>query len=73
VMPQVYGASFPAYTVKNGVATMLNGGVATNRLNLTFNIEAGVGPFADYKTWPGPRSIYAGEDTTVDTWAALRR
>lgn len=73
VMPQVYGASNPAYTVANGVATMGKGGVPTDRLALTFDIIAGQGPFADYSTWPGPRSVYAGEDTTVATWKQLAR
>lgn len=73
VMPQVYGASYPAYTVTNAVSTMQNGGVPRNRLALSFNIIDGAGPFADYRTWPGPRSIFAGEDTRLETWAALAR
>lgn len=73
VMPQVYGASHPAYTVYNGVATMLNGGVPQNRLALTFDVIAGAGPFANYKTWTGPRSVWTGDDSTVATWAALKR
>jgi len=73
VMPQVYGASYPAYTVTNAVSTMANGGVARNRLALTFDVIQGAGPFANYRTWTGPRSIYTGEDSTVDTWKALAR
>jgi hypothetical protein len=73
IMPQVYGASFPAYTVINGVSTMANGGVPRNRLALTFDVINGSGPFANYRTWAGPRSIWTGDDSTVDTWAALDR
>jgi hypothetical protein len=73
VMPQVYGASHPAYTVTNAVSTMQNGGVPRNRLNLTFDVIGGAGPFANYRTWAGPRSIWTGDDSTVSTWAALAR
>jgi len=73
VMPQTYGASNPAYTVTNAVATMQNGGVPRNRLALTFDVIAGAGPFQNYKTWTGPRSIWTGDDSTVDTWGALAR
>ena len=73
VMPQVYGASFPAYTVNNCLATMTNGGVPRDRLAMTFDVIGGVGPFANYKTWTGPRSIWTGDDSTVETWAALAR
>jgi hypothetical protein len=73
VMPQVYGATYPAYTVSNGRATMMNGGVPTSRLAMTFDVIQGVGPFADYKTWPGPRSIWTGEDSEPATWPALNR
>lgn len=73
IMPQIYGASYPAYTVQNGVSTMANGGVNRNRLAPTFNVIDGAGPFADYRTWAGPRSIWTGEDSTVETWKALRR
>lgn len=73
VMPQVYGASYPAYTVNNCLATMANGGVPRNRLALTFNVVEGAGPFADYRKWTGPRSVYAGEDSSLETWTALRR
>ena len=73
VMPQVYGATYPAYTVANGRATMMNGGVPTSRLAMTFDVIQGVGPFADYKTWPAPRSIWTGEDSEPATWVALNR
>lgn len=73
VMPQVYGASHPAYTVTNAVSTMANGGVARNRLALTFDVIGGAGPFANYRTWPGPRSVWTGDDSKVETWAALER
>jgi len=73
IMPQVYGASAPAYTVTNAVATMQNGGVPRNRLALTFDVIAGAGPFANYRTWAGPRSIWTGDDSTAATWSALAR
>lgn len=73
IMPQVYGASYPAYTVTNAVSTMANGGVARNRLALTFDVIAGAGPFANYRTWAGPRSIWTGDDSSVDSWTALAR
>lgn len=71
VMPQVYGASHPAYTVTNAVSTMANGGVPRNRLALTFDVIGGAGPFANYRTWTGPRSLWTGDDSTVETWRAL--
>lgn len=73
VMPQVYGATYPAYTVNNCLATMTNGGVPRNRLAMTFDVIGGVGPFLNYQTWTGPRSVWTGDDSTVSTWAALRR
>lgn len=73
VMPQVYGASNPAYTVTNAVATMQNGGVPRNRLALTFNVIAGAGPFLEYRTWAGPRSVWTGDDSRPETWSALAR
>lgn len=71
VMPQVYGASDPAYTVGNCLATMTRAAVPTNRLALTFNVVQGTGPFDDYRKWAGPRSVWTGDDSTPDTWAAL--
>jgi hypothetical protein len=73
VMPQVYGASYPGYTVANCLATMARGNVPGDRLALTFNVVDGTGPFADYQTWKGPRSIYTGDDSNVATWEALKR
>jgi hypothetical protein len=73
IMPQVYGASYPAYTVTNAVSTMANGGVNRNRLNLTFDVIQGAGPFVNYRTWAGPRSVWTGDDSTLSTWAALAR
>lgn len=73
VMPQVYGASDAGYTVANCLDTLRRGGVPTDRLALTFDVIAGVGPFPDYRTWPGPRSVWTGDDSTVDTWKALAR
>lgn len=73
VMPQVYGASDPGYTVGNCLATMTRGGVPLDRLALTFNVVDGSGPFDDYRKWTGPRSIYTGDDSNTDTWTSLQR
>lgn len=73
VMPQVYGASNSAYTVANATATMAKGGVPQDRLAPTFDVIGGQGPFPDYLTWTGPRSVYTGDDSTVGTWKALAR
>jgi hypothetical protein len=73
IMPQVYGASFPAYTVFNALSTMTNGGVPRNRLNLTFDVIDGAGPFANYRTWAGPRSIWTGDDSRPSSWSSLGR
>ncbi len=73
VMPQCYGSTWPNCTVNNAVATMLNGGVPRSRLNITFDVIAGIGPFSDYRTWAGPRSIWTGEDSEPATWVALNR
>lgn len=75
VMPQCYGATNNAYTVHNCVETMAKGGVPADRLALTFDVRAGngTGPFVDYKTWAGPRSVYTGDDSTAATWAGIAR
>lgn len=73
IMPQVYGASDPGYTVANCLDTLGRGRVPADRLALTFDVKQGSGPFADYRTWGGPRSVYTGDDSTTSTWAALRR
>lgn len=73
VMPQVYGATNAAYTVANCLATMDKGSVPHDRLALTFDVVAGIGPFADYLTWKGPRSVYTGDDSTLATWQRLAR
>lgn len=73
IMPQVYGATDPGYTVANCLATMTRGGVPRDRLALTFDVVAGQGPFGDYARWTGPRSIYTGDDSRAETWQALAR
>lgn len=73
VMPQVYAASDPAYTLRNCIETMGRGGVPVGRLAPTFNVIGGGGPFGAYREWRGPRSIYTGDDSTVDTWKELAR
>ncbi len=75
VQPQVYGNAYPAYTVYNGVKTMANGGVPESLLNLTFGVyPAGYPiPWADYRTWKGPRGIYLGERLDADQYVNLAR
>lgn len=73
IMPQVYGASDPGYTVANLLDVMGRARVPTNRLAPTFNVVGGNGPFSDYQRWIGPRSVWTGDDSTLATWAALTR
>lgn len=72
---QVYGSAHPTYTVAAGLGMLSNVPVPRNRTTMTFDVaEAnGRGPFADYRTWPGPRRVWIGEYSTAETWAALSR
>jgi hypothetical protein len=74
IMPQVYGASHSGYTVQAALGSLAHTPVSVNRLNLTFDInENGEGPFADYSTWKGPRSVWTGDYSEPSTWVALTR
>lgn len=73
VMPQMYAASDPGYTLVNCLMTMARANVPEGRLAPTFNVIGGDGPFAEYRKWIGPRSIYTGDDSTVATWKAVAR
>lgn len=73
IMPQVYGASHAGYTVHNCLETMKRNRVPKNRLGLTFDVIEGQGPFADYRTWPGWRQLWTGDDARSGTFAALAR
>lgn len=71
VFPQVYGATYDSYTVHNAVQTLKRGNVPRNRVGLTFDVINGQGPFGDYLTWGGPRSLWTGDDSTVETFLML--
>jgi len=71
VFPQVYGATYDSYTVHNALETLKRGKVPKNRVGLTFDVINGQGPFGDYVTWTGPRQLWTGDDSTVETFAGL--
>lgn len=54
---------------------MANGGVPESLLNLTFGVyDTGKPiPWADYRTWKGPRGIYLGERLDANLYANLAR
>lgn len=59
---QVYGASHPLYTVSAGLGMLAKAEVPVARTTMTFDITPnGDGPFADYRTWGGPRRVFVGE------------
>jgi hypothetical protein len=71
---QVYGASYPLYTVAAGLGMLQKARVPVSRTTMTFDCNGdGNGPFADYRTWTGPRRLYNQGDATVDTFRALVR
>lgn len=71
---QVYGATHPTYTVGAGLGMLRNTPVPVDRTAMTFDVTAsGGGPFADYRTWPGPRRLWVGEWSTADTFRQLAR
>jgi hypothetical protein len=42
------------------------------RTTMTFDVNAeGIGPFADYRTWSGPRRIWTGDAARPVTFEAL--
>ncbi len=71
---QVYGASYPLYTVAAGLGMLQKARVPVSRTTMTFDVNGdGNGPFADYRTWTGPRRLYNQGDATVDTFRQLVR
>lgn len=79
VCPQVYCASVSGYTVANMIDTMTRGGVPLNRLAPAFNLlpdppgPKGWSRFDEIARWSGPRSIWTGDDSTVEAWQKLAR
>jgi hypothetical protein len=71
VMPQVYGATIPQYTVDAMKGSFSRSVVPPELLAPTFDLIAGEGPFADYRTWKGPRSIWTGDDSKPSSWPRL--
>jgi hypothetical protein len=71
---QVYGATYPSYTVGAGLGMLAQARVPVSRTSMTFDITPeGIGPFHDYRTWPGPRRIWTGDVARVITFQSLQR
>lgn len=71
---QVYGASFPTYTVAAGNGMLDRAHVPRERRACTFDVAGnGLGPFPDYRTWLGPRRLFNDGRATVATFDALVR
>lgn len=78
---QVYGATKSTYTVDACLGMAARAHVPLNRIAMTFDVNGdddprllpGSGPFADYRTWPGPRRIWTGDDSTPDTFKQMAR
>lgn len=73
VMPQVYGASDPDYTVGAMVGSFAHTSVPIGLLAPTFDVIDGQGPFTDYMKWTGPRSLWTGDDSRASTFPNLQR
>lgn len=71
---QVYGATHPTYTVDAGLGMLAKAGVPLSRTAMTFDVTAaGSGPFANYRSWAGPRRIWVGDYCTPSTFQAMVR
>jgi hypothetical protein len=69
---QVYGSTYPTYTVGAGLGMLEKAKVPPARTTMTFDVNAeGIGPFADYRTWSGPRRIWTGDAARPVTFEAL--
>lgn len=69
---QVYGSTVPTYTVAAGLGMLAKANVPVARTSMTFDVNAeGVGPFADYRTWGGPRRVWTGDAARPATFEAL--
>lgn len=68
IMPQVYGATVPAYTVEAMRASLNITNVPLERVCPTFEVRSSdsQGPFWDYQRWKGPRSLWLGDYTLND-------
>lgn len=73
LMPQVYGNEHPTYTVAAARAQLRLAAVPDEYVNLTFGVYGDDVPFADYRTWSGPRGVYLGERLDPTEWKELRR
>lgn len=76
---QVYGASYPTYTVGACLAHAKVAKIPLDRITMSFDVKPdppgpkGTGPFDDYRTWGGPRRVWTGDDSTAATFRALAR
>lgn len=71
---QVYGSTHPTYTVGAGLGMLAKANVPVARTAMTFDVNAeGFGPFADYRTWQGPRRVWTGDVSRVGTFQQLSR
>lgn len=69
---QVYGATYPTYTVGAGLGMLAKANVPVARTTMSFDVtDTGVGPFPDYRTWAGPRRLWNVGNATVATFEAL--
>jgi hypothetical protein len=71
---QVYGSTYPTYTVGAGLGMLSKAGVPVSRTTMTFDVTAeGIGPFNDYRTWAGPRRVWTGDTARAFTFQQLAR
>lgn len=74
---QVYGATYPAYTVGAGLGMLAQVKpvpVPVSRTTMSFDVtDTGTGPFPDYRTWSGPRRLWNVGNATVASFDALVR
>ncbi len=74
---QVYGATYPTYTVGAGLGMLAQvkpSPVPVGRTTMTFDVNGtGTGPFPDYRTWAGPRRLWNVGNATAATFDALAR
>lgn len=71
---QVYGATYPSYTVGAGLGMLSKANVPVSRTSMTFDVTAeGIGPFNDYRTWAGPRRIWTGDVARALTFQQMAR
>lgn len=73
IQPQVYGNADPGYTVEAALGALEKARVPDTLVSLLLGTyDAGHPiPWADYRTWDGPRGIYLGERITPAEYARL--